>query len=386
MLLGVQPLRVVDAVRGFQRAPGTLVQRYPPPFNPVADSKPNRLKGIKAEVPLVGTDDEIKTQLSLLLGMNHLNEVASKGLDINFEKWVEDFEAGFKQWSPKSNKEFSLKSWGRAYAERPKVKILKEAKDYWTPEGYYAVELLPNRKEEDSYLLFGTPLQLMRDLMMWMNLHLRLAKLASSNDSFDELIAAIEREPQVYNVNGHPKIKLIFLENPFEFSGRIARDSKATRGRAQISFRLMNRTNESMTKAEVETLAGKIKSKFINPVFKFTKGKELYFYKEPSLGKPFQIWAKNEAEAKKLIEQVLDLTGDSPDLDKITKRTNLLPSKAYDDTPGTKVILGEQTRLDKTRPVVEVEFTMAYLIMDGLRKPIYLVDRSYRHTSLVSPV
>jgi hypothetical protein len=354
----------------------------------MADSKPNRLKGIKAEIPLTGTDNEIKTQLSLLLGITQVNEIAAKGLDINFEKWVGDFEDGFKQWSPKSNKEFSLKAWGRAYAERPKVKILREAKDYWVPEGYYAVELLPNRKdEEESYLLFGTPLQLMRDLMMWMNLHLKLAKLASSNDSFDELIAAIEREPQVYNVNGHPKIKLIFLENPFEFSKRLARDSKVTRGRAQISFRLMNRTNESMTKPEVETLAKKIKSKFISPVFKFTKGKELYFYKEPSLGKPFQIWAKNETEAKKLIEQVLDLTGQgSPDLDKITKRLNLLPSKAYDDTPGSKVILGEQTRLDKTRPVVEVEFTMAYLIMDGLRKPIYLVDRSYRHKSMVSAV
>ena len=151
-----------------------------------------------------------------------------------------------------------------------------------------------------------------------------------------------------------------------------------------MSFRLMDKTNASMTLAESERLATKIKSKFVKPLFKFTKGKEFYNYIESRVGQSLQCWAKNEIEAKRLFEQTLDLIGSSLQLEKTRKYQSLNPAKTYDDTPGTQLVLGKPIELDKLRPIVEVEFTMAYLIMEGLRQPIYLIDRRYRHKSLIS--
>jgi hypothetical protein len=137
------------------------------------DPKINRLKGITSKINLVGNDDQIKTQLSLLLGVAELLDVTGKGLDLNFEKWIEDFENGFKNFAPRLNKTLNLKPWGQVTGERPRVRILTENKAYWVNEGYYLVEFLPNRDVlEESYMLFGTPIQLMQELIRIMNNYL----------------------------------------------------------------------------------------------------------------------------------------------------------------------------------------------------------------------
>lgn len=136
----------------------------------MADLRINKLKGITSQLSLVGTDDEIKTQLSLLLGINHLIEINGKGLDLNFERWIEDFENGFKSFAPRLNKSLNSKPWGQDIGQRPRVRILTENKAYWSKEGYYLIEFFPNRDILDkSYLLFGTPIQLMQELLRIMN-------------------------------------------------------------------------------------------------------------------------------------------------------------------------------------------------------------------------
>ena len=344
------------------------------------------LRGIKSNIPLTGTDDEIKTQLSLLLGTAQLVEAQAKGLDIDFYKFVEMFEDGFSTgFLAKRNESLNPKYWGQTQKARPRIRVLQESSKTWQKQGYALVEFQPDRTvEEESYLLFGTPAQLIQEIMYWMNMHRRLNNINVESELLYQILAAIEREPEPFNPIGHPKIKLLFLENSFTFKTKKAKDPDITRGEAQLSFRLMNQTNENYTKAEAKALAEKIKNKFINPVFKFVKGKEHYIYFEKKLGKKLTCWTKNQAEAEKLFEQTLDLVGDSPDLEKMVKRSNLNPSKAYDDTPGKKIILGEPTKLDRVRPIVEVEFSSAYLSMDGIKTPICLVDRHFRRKSLVS--
>lgn len=343
----------------------------------------NPLRGLLSNISLVGTDDEIKTQISLLLGIAQIQESQLKGLDIDFLKWIDAFENGFNAgFAPRQDKKLAA-YWGQTQKTRPRVRVLSESKKDWEKQGYYLVEFQPDRSiEEESYLLFGTPKELINKLMDWMNFHIKMKN--SFNLDLDEVIGAIEREAEQFKPYGHPKVKLIFLENPFLFSSRIAKNSKSTRGRAQISFRLMNKTNDTITKAEVVSLANKIKAKFLNPIFKFTKGKEYYRYKDARLGTPLHCWTLNQVEAKKLFEQTLDLIGESPDAEKITKITTLNLTKTYDDTPKNRIILGESQQFDKLRPIVEVEFNSAYLHMEGLRKPIYLVDRSYKRQTLAS--
>lgn len=343
----------------------------------------NPLRGLLSNISLVGTDDEIKTQLSLLLGIAQVQEAQFKGLDIDFLKWIEIFENGFNTgFAPRQDKKLAA-YWGQTQKTRPRVRVLNENKKDWEKQGYFLIEFQPDRtNEEEAYLLFGTPRELISKLMDWMNFHLKMK--GTFNLDLDEVIGAIEREPEQFKPYGHPKVKLIFLENAFLFSSRIAKDSKSTRGRAQISFRLMDKTNDSISQAEIVSLANKIKAKFLNPIFKFTKGKEYYRYNDFKLGKPLRCWALNQTEAKKLFEQTLDLINESPDAEKIIKRTTLNLAKTYDDTPRSRIVLGKSQQFDKLRPIVEVEFNSAYLHMEGLRKPIYLVDRSYKRLSLAS--
>lgn len=344
----------------------------------------NPLRGLISNISLVGTDDEIKTQLSLLLGIAQIQEAQFKGLDIDFLKWIDAFENGFNSgFAPRQDKKLAA-YWGQTQKTRPRVRILNESKKDWEKQGYYLVEFQPDRSnEEESYLLFGTPRELINKLMDWMNFHIKMKN--ALNVDFDEVIAAIEREPARYNPQGHPKVKLIFLENYLEWQKRLASNEGSTRGRAQISFRLMNKTNTTLTDAEVLALANKIKAKFINPLFKFTKGKEYYRYVEPRAGDPLKAWAKNETEVRKLYAQVLDLVGISPDTEKVRKSISLNPLKAYPDTRRTEIILGKPVKFDRLRPVITVEFVAAYLMMEGLTKPIYLVNRRDRNRSLVNP-
>lgn len=344
----------------------------------------NPLRGLISSISLVGTDDEIKTQLSLLLGIAQIQEAQFKGLDIDFIKWIDAFENGFNAgFAPRQDKKLAA-YWGQTQKTRPRVRILNESKKDWEKQGYYLIEFQPDRsRENESYLLFGTPRELINKLMDWMNFHIKMQN--ALNVDFDEVIAAIEREPVKYNPTGHPKVKLIFLENYLEWQKRYAANNIATRGRAQISFRLMNKTNKNITSDEILNLANKIKAKFVNPLFKFTKGKEYYRYLEPKAGDVLRCWTQNEAQARKLYEQVLYLIGESANTENLRKIISLNPLKAYPETTRTEIILGKPVKFDKVRPIVEVEFISAYLIMEGLKKPIYLVNRRDWNKSLVRP-
>lgn len=200
---------------------------------------------------------------------------------------------------------------------------------------------------------------------------------------FEEVLAAIDKHPQPVDVHGHPKVTLIFLENYYQFYKRLAKSPKTTRGRAQIAFRLMDKTSKSMTKTDIEKLAKTIKAKFAKPPFTWIKGKEMYYYKDKKIGKRLDCFAQNQEQARRLFEQVLDLVKESPKPEKITKGVSLAPAIAFDDTPGNEIILGEPVRQEQQRPVVEVEFASAYIMIPGLRKPIYLVDRFARHKAIV---
>lgn len=341
------------------------------------------LAGGKSNIPLVGTDDEVKTQLSLLLGFGQLLDSEVKGLNLDFYDFIKLFEDGFSTgFTSKQKPGIRDKYWGQTLKTRPRVRVLEESSKNWQSKGYAVVELLPDRTIEDEfYVLFGTPVMLIQQVMYWMNHHRKLANFNAGG--IDEVLAAIEREPDAFTVTGHPKVKLIFLENSFEFAKRIAKNPKSTRGRAQMSFRLMNKTNGSMSLQDSERLATKIKNKFVKPLFKFVKGKEYYKYYEPKIGDSLRCWVENQTEAKRLIEQTLNLAGVSFQPENARKISSLNPAKTYDDTPKTQMVLGKPTKLDKLRPLIEVEFQMAYLHMDGLRQPIYLLDRRYRHKSLI---
>lgn len=325
-----------------------------------------RLRGLQNNVTLVGTDDEVKTQLSLLLGLSQITESQQKGLDIDFVKFINLFEDGFGAgFLAKQNKGLNPKYWGQAQKSRPKIRVLYEtnaqSEGSWTNQGYYLVELQPDRtNEEESYLLFGTPAQLVQQCMYWMNMHRKLANLDIGSSGLytipcDQLEESVETRPQLI-------IK-------FQESVTDARKNKRSRW-PLIAIHYIRLYQDFSSKSEVEKIAKKVYSIFAKPVFKFDKGKIKYSYRDKSKGYSFIVACPGEAEARNLITKLLACNDEIPNWFRLTESK----SKKVTEPLGSVRINGETYSRPQYRRTGKVRFISAELHVHGLKSNIHLVD------------
>lgn len=171
-----------------------------------------------------------------------------------------------------------------------------------------------------------------------------------------------------------PQIHLYFEEN----SSEADRDYKPLR--SQISLRLMEETSTTLSMAEATVIANKIKTLFATSVpFFWKRGKELFSYIDQSKGYYFQLLCFNETEAKKVIEQVLDIRTHTPDWKLLNKKENAEPVSSYPTIPATRTILGKPYKQPRRRPVGTVRFTYAVLHIHGKPNPVVLVDPDKRY-------
>lgn len=334
-----------------------------------------RLRGLTNDITLVGTDDEIKTQISLLLGIAQISESQQKGLDINFQKFIELFEDGFGTgFLAKQNKGLNPKYWGQAQKSRPRVRILYEvnaqAEASWTNQGYYLIELQPDRaNEEESYLLFGTPAQLIQQIMYWMNLHRKLANLDLGSSGLytipcNELEESVETRPQLI----------------IKFQESVADAKKNKRMRVPLRATHYIRLRQDFSsKSEVEKIAKKVYSIFANPIFAFDKGKIKYSYRDKSKGYSFITACPSEAEARNLITKLLACNDDTPNWFRMTESK----SKRVTEPLGTIRINGESYKRPSYRPTGKVRFISAELHVHGLMSNIHLIDLGQRKRNII---
>jgi hypothetical protein len=105
-----------------------------------------------------------------------------------------------------------------------------------------------------------------------------------------------------------PQVRLYFCEDPDDVERGYAPVE------AELSFRIISETSQSMTESEARVMANKIKSLFCTGTgFRLHKGRTKCVYREPARGYQFSVNAFSLTEGKRLIEQVLDIQGHSPD-------------------------------------------------------------------------
>lgn len=169
----------------------------------------------------------------------------------------------------------------------------------------------------------------------------------------------------------HPQIVLYFLED----LGDVEPGYEPVQGR--ISFRLMDHTASTITPAIAQTYAQRIKSKFVTGGgFIWKKGREMASYADWSKGYQFQLLVKTETEARRIIEACLDVQNDTPDWELFNYSTNAEPATAFPTIPQTSRIYGETKREPRRRPVADVRFQYAHLLVPGRSSPVTLVDRT----------
>lgn len=149
-----------------------------------------------------------------------------------------------------------------------------------------------------------------------------------------------------------------------------------------ITFALANETHETITEAKAKALAEKIKTKFAVPrEFVWSKGKIITSYVDKKKGYIFKLNVTSEAEGRRIIENVLDLQGHSPDWKRL--RVNTL-AEIEVDPPSKERIYGELRRPPRRRRVADIEFRFAEMHVWGYPKAISLVDTTgHRSTPLV---
>lgn len=111
------------------------------------------------------------------------------------------------------------------------------------------------------------------------------------------------------------------------------------------------------------------------PIAQFKKGRTKITYWDPSNGCQIILTVFSEVEAKQILNKILDAHGIIPDW---TKLTNSESGQNFDLTQ-YKVVLGQQVKLPKRRPIATVWYRYSELKIHGLTKPVILCDTTGRY-------
>ena len=173
-------------------------------------------------------------------------------------------------------------------------------------------------------------------------------------------------------VADRPKIRLYFAQD------MAATPEGETPIQAEISFRLMDETPQSMTVNKARIIANKIKTEFgTNNGYQWTKGKIKVSYRDIKRGYRLAVLCLNELDAEATIRKVLEIQGHPFDSDFCNV---VAPKKNSITKPtGTTLVYGKQQRNSRWRPIGKVRFRTAFLKIEGLRKEIALVDGTGFH-------
>jgi hypothetical protein len=239
------------------------------------------------------------------------------------------------------------------------------------------VEITPNRDNQELKIVLAGPQQTLKQEIV--------STLTNYQVMSEKDIGVVYNfEPEKILSRKHkPQIVLYFQETKQSFADRRKNNKKTSRGEGRISFRLMDKTTESINMDFITQLANRVKGKFGKPPLQWHKGKLLYSYTDWEKGYQLQLLANSENEALRIVEQVLDLQSHSVDREKMQQVRNLAPEKAYDNTPKKKNILGKQVEPPVRRKEVTVQFLYAQLFIEGNLHPITLYDKSKRYRSPV---
>jgi hypothetical protein len=166
-----------------------------------------------------------------------------------------------------------------------------------------------------------------------------------------------------------PQVQLLFQQDDDSVP------QKKHSSRAEIHFRLVNETSQTLTESDLDTLARRIKAEFgTDNGYRWRKGHLLVTYKSPSEGLSLQLYAYNESEAREVIEKVCNAAQKTFDNNYIVVHES---KQNFPTNPGTQVILGKDRDNYLKRPVVYVRFRRATLAVSGLPNPITLVSRRW---------
>lgn len=240
------------------------------------------------------------------------------------------------------------------------------------------VELTPNRQYPDQKILIGGKEDSLEPMIVQTLVNNRLL-----GDRDVGVIYGTDNQQPVRSIK--PEVVFKFYEEKKDRLFKNAAGETVARSNPvtmQISFRLMNKDETNFTdKTYAKELALKIMSKFGKPPFKISKGNQLYTYHDWAKGYSLNLWTTSQADARKIVEQVLDIQGHTVDDDLL--RVGSKPINGI-KTKEKKTVFGkvEEIPLPGNKTGL-VTFRTAHLNIGNGTKPVWLVDLTGKKRDVV---
>jgi hypothetical protein len=235
------------------------------------------------------------------------------------------------------------------------------------------VEITPNRENPDERIVLGGQEELLKPVIIQT---LATDNLFAGRD-LGLIYGAMASEMPLRRHKPEVVLKFRQKQNKDPLKGAIT-DELYT----QISFRLMNKGKEDFANDEyLKFLANKIYIKFATPPFKINKGKQIYTYPDFEKGYQLKLDVTTQAEARRIVEQVLDIQGHRVD-DKLL-RIGSKPVNGVSTIPEKITIRGKVKKLPVRGKEGIVTFLYAYLNLGENLPPINLVDLTGKRRDVV---
>nr|WP_293110575.1 hypothetical protein [Okeania sp. SIO2F4] len=139
-----------------------------------------------------------------------------------------------------------------------------------------------------------------------------------------------------------------------------------------------NSSMEKLTWNDIRQLQQKIYQIFVLPNggdgFVWKKGKEIVNYNDNNAGYQNNIVCRDQEEGRRVIEALLAVQNKTLDETKLRPGKPYNAALAYPTIPPTQTVLGKQKRMPRRRPIADVRFTRAVLLLQFYPGPISLID------------
>lgn len=288
---------------------------------------------------------------SLLFALREL--VRTDG--INFEDWWDEFKLGFIGGKRDKKSNFQTGLW-----VKPKYSNLTPID---SKSGAMTIEYWPDKdKVEDSYLLSGTHGAIIKSIMDIMR-----EKAGSS---------ALSGKGSKPLLKGFPCIKLVFVsEDGLHYGIKQIRCVGFTENPkialAQSNIKLLK-------EADINVWAKKIALEFgADGGYVWNKGTGCLSYTGMIArlqGLEGYAYVRNRTDGKKLFTKMLNIFGAKPDEEGFNYSEKTLPSQFNVEKEIT--VLTKKVKIPQRRPIVDVKFSQAFLVLESVKKPIPIVRSS----------
>jgi hypothetical protein len=182
-----------------------------------------------------------------------------------------------------------------------------------------------------------------------------------------------------WKIKFKPQVLLYFKESHTSEAVR----SGLAPSTGEISFRLMTESSETISRADAERLAINIKNEFATPLFVWEKGKYICTYIDEEKGYKLRLYVKSKVEGERVVRRVLSVQDHAFNDDNLQYVEN---TRTYPAIPGTHRVYGRTVKKPRERPLADVKFRYAQLLIWGQQNAVNLVSVGGRLKSVIERV